>query len=139
MKPWLVPLVIILALAGLAFWAKQHQTEPQAAIAIECRDPVSGCGFVYRGQQAQLRFSAVPKPMEAFSVELYAPAARKVSAQFQMAGMEMGFNRYDFRAGQHGLFKAEAIILPVCTQARSDWVAEFTLDSQPYRFTFQAR
>jgi hypothetical protein len=137
--PWLPPLLIIGALAGLALWAKQHQAEPAGVQIIRCADPVTGCGFVHHGRQSQLRFSAVPKPLEAFDVELYAPAASKASVRFQMGGMEMGFSRYDLKAGSAGLFKAAAILLPVCTQARSDWSAFFTLDDTRYQVSFQAR
>lgn len=139
MKAWLTPLIIIITLGGLAFWSKQHQTEPEAVEAIDCKDPVTGCGFIYKDQQSQLRFSVVPKSMEAFNIEIYAPAAWKVSARFQMGGMDMGFNRYDFKAERAGHFKADSIILPVCTQARSDWAAFFTLDDKSYQINFQAR
>jgi hypothetical protein len=139
MKPWLTPLAIIIALGGLALWAKHQQAQPGGAQIIACKDPVTGCGFVHNGRQSQLRFSAVPKPMEAFNIELYAPAVQKVSAQFQMNGMDMGFNRYDFKTGQDGQFKAESILLPVCTQSRSDWIVFFNLDDKRYQVNFQAR
>jgi len=139
MRPWLPPLLIICALAGLALWAKQRQVEPTEVQVIPCLDPVTGCGFVHHGQHSQLRFSAVPKPLEGFDIELYAPAVTKASVWFRMAGMEMGFNRYDLTAGRGGLFKAEAVLLPVCTQARSDWSAFFTLDDTTYRVSFHAR
>ncbi len=139
MRPWLPPLMIIGALAGLALWARQHQAEPATVQMIRCTDPVAGCGFMHQGRQSQLRFSALPKPLEAFDIELYAPAAAKATVRFQMGGMEMGFNRYDFKAGGKGLFKAESILLPVCTQSRSDWSAFFTLDESSYQVSFQAR
>jgi hypothetical protein len=139
MRSWLTPLLIIVALGGLALWGKHQQPQTSGAQIIACRDPVTGCGFVHEGRQSQLRFSAVPKPMEGFSIELYAPAARKVSAEFQMSGMDMGFNRYDFKAGENGLFKAESILLPVCTQSRSDWIVFFNLDDKRYQLDFQAR
>lgn len=139
MRPWLPPLLIICALAGLALWAKQHQVEPTGAQVIPCADPVTGCSFVHHEQHSQLRFSAVPKPLEGFDIELYAPAAAKASVRFQMGGMEMGFNRYNLTAGRGGLFRAQAVLLPVCTQGRSDWSAFFTLDDKSYQISFQAR
>lgn len=139
MKSWLTPLLIILALGSLAFWATLRQTTPEAVQVINCKYPVTGCDFLHNGQQSQLRFSAMPKAMKAFSIELYAPAAWKVSARFQMNGMDMGFNRYDFKAERGGHFKAESIMLPVCTQARSDWAVFFSLDDKTYRLNFQAR
>lgn len=139
MRPWLPPLLIICALAGLALWAKQRQVERTGVQVISCLDPVTGCGFDHHGQHSQLRFSSVPKPLEGFDIELYAPAAAKASVRFQMSGMEMGFNRYDLTAGRGGLFKAAAVLLPVCTQARSDWSAFFTLDDKSYQISFQAR
>ncbi|MGA7180050.1 MAG: hypothetical protein WBX11_10740 [Thiobacillaceae bacterium] len=138
MKPWLTPLAIMIALAGLTLWAKHQQAMPAAVQVIDCQNPVAGCAFMHHGQPVHLRFSAVPKPMEAFDIELYAPAVRKVSAQFRMSGMDMGFNRYDFTAGQGGQFKAKSIILPICTQARSDWNVIFSLDDKNYQVDFQA-
>ncbi len=139
MKPWLTPVLIIFALGGLAFWARQREPKLDAIQAIDCKDVVTGCNFVYNGQPSQLRFSAVPRPMTPFSIELHAPAAARVAARFQMGGMDMGFNRYDFKATRGGEFRAESMMLPVCSQARSDWTAVFTLDATSYRVEFQAR
>ena len=139
MRAWIPPLLIIGALAGLALWARQHQPEPSGVQVISCADPVTGCGFVHHGRPSELRFSMVPKPLEAFDIDLYAPAAARVSVRFQMGGMEMGFNRYDLKAGNAGMFKAAAILLPVCTQARSDWSAFFTIDEANYKVSFHAR
>lgn len=139
MRRWLFPLLIICALAGLALWAKQHRIEPTGVIVIPCADPVRGCAFVHHGQRSTLRFSAAPKPLEPFDIELYAPSAARASVRFQMGGMEMGFNRYDLTAGRGGLFKVGAVRLPVCTQGRSDWFAFFSLDDKTYQISFQAR
>jgi hypothetical protein len=138
MKPWLPPVLIIGALAGLTIWSSRHKTEPVGVQFIRCADPVAGCAFVHRGQASQLRFSSLPEPLKPFDIELNAPAAAKVSVRFQMGGMEMGFNRYDFKPGG-GVFKANAILLPVCTQARSDWSAFFALDDTSYQVSFQTR
>ncbi len=138
-RPWLPPLLIIVALAGLAVWARQHRGEPAGVQVVPCADPVAGCGFVHHGRYSHLRFSSVPKPLVAFDVELYAPAAAKAFVRFQMAAMDMGFNRYDLTAGRGGLFEAKAVLLPVCTQGRSDWSAYFTLDDRSYLISFQAR
>jgi hypothetical protein len=138
-KAWLTPLIIILALGGLAIWSKKRQAEPETAQLIECKDPVTGCGFTHKGMQSQLRFSRTPKPMVPFSIDLYAPAASKVTTSFQMIGMDMGFNRYDLKPGRSGEFRAASIILPVCTQSRSDWSVFFTLDDKIYQLNFQAR
>lgn len=139
MKPWLPPLLVIGALAGLALWAKQRQAEPSEVQVIPCVYPVTGCAFVHHGQPSRLRFSVVPRPLVAFDIELRAPAAAKASVQFQMSGMQMGLNRYEMKAQSAGLFKASAILLPVCTQARTDWLALFTLDDTSYQVSFQTR
>lgn len=136
MKRIFLPLLVALALIAIAtasWWLKK----PAEAIDVACPDPVAGCGFNHAGRPAVMRFSATPVPLEAFQLTVEAPGARRVSAEFQMIGMDMGFNRYDLRPEKNAF--SSSITLPVCISARSDWIVFLTLDGVRYALPFQSR
>lgn len=138
MKRLAVPLLIIAALAGLAIWGALRQSGPQPAQPIVCSDPVAGCTFMHRGAPVSLRFSVPPEALKPFVLSLSGPRLARASVSFQMVGMDMGFNRYDFKPGADGNWAAR-VTLPVCTVSRVDWIAELDLDGQLYSLTFSTR
>ena len=127
--PLIIALLIIVALVGARI---QPSTE---SLIIACPDPVLGCAFEHRGQTVQLRFSHSPKPLQPFTMTLHAPGAHQVKAEFQMQGMEMGFNRYQFSADKTGGFAAR-VTLPVCVSGRRDWKLYLQIDTQRYAIPF---
>jgi len=132
-----VPLLLALALVAIAvagYWLKR----PAEALAIPCADPLAGCAFSHRGAPASARFSMLPAPLEAFEFNVTAPGATKISAEFHMVGMDMGFNRYDLRPAGDGEFTAR-ITLPVCVSGRRDWVLYLEVDGQRYALPFSTR
>ena len=138
MKRLIVPVLIILALAMLAIWGAWQKAPRQTAQAIACDDPVAGCAFMRDGVPASLRFSAQPEALRPFVLSIDAPGLRKVSVSFRMAGMDMGFNRYELKFASEGRWAA-AVTLPVCTASRVDWIAELDLDGRLYTLAFSAR
>jgi hypothetical protein len=138
MKQLAAPMLVLLALTALAIWGARQQTPPEQVTEIRCADPVAGCAFMHNGTPAQLHFSAQPEVLRPFSITLVHPSVQKASASFQMASMNMGFNRYDFRAQGKGEWIAN-VTLPVCTAGRVDWIAELVLDGRFYRMTFATR
>ena len=122
-------LLVIVALVG----ARNQPSTGSRMIA--CSDPVLGCVFKHRGQMMQLRFSHSPTPLQPFTITLHAPGARQIQAEFQMQGMEMGFNRYEFTADKTGAFTAR-VTLPVCVSGRSDWKLYLQIDAQRYAIPF---
>ncbi|MEW6132717.1 MAG: hypothetical protein AB1591_06050 [Pseudomonadota bacterium] len=138
MKRLAVPILIIVALAGLALWGAWQKQPSQQAQAISCPDPTAGCVFMFEGLPATLRFSAPPEALKPFTLSIASPRLSKASVSFQMVGMDMGFNRYDLRQDAEGNWSAR-VTLPVCTVSRVDWVAELTLDGQPYTLAFNTR
>lgn len=133
-RVWL-PLTLVLALIAIAaagWWLKR----PAEAIAVACPDPLAGCVFTHAGHPARARFSTPPVPLEAFELEVTAPNARTISAEFQMVGMDMGFNRYDLRP--KGSAHSARVTLPVCVSGRHDWVLYLTLDGQRYALPFSS-
>jgi hypothetical protein len=131
-----VPLLLVLALLAIAaggYWLKR----PAEAIAIPCVDPLAGCAFSHRGAPASVRFSKRPAPLQAFELNVTAPGAAKVSAEFHMVGMDMGFNRYDLRRAGEGF--AARITLPVCVSGRRDWGLTLDIDGAHYTLRFSTQ
>ena len=136
MRQVVAPLLLVIALVAIAvagWWLKR----PAEAVTVSCPDPQAGCVFSHRGAPARVRFSRQPVPLEAFELTVTAPRATKISAEFQMVGMDMGFNRYDLRAAA-GAF-ASSVTLPVCVSGRHDWVLYLDLDGARYALPFSSR
>lgn len=137
MKRILAPMLLVVALLGIAvagWWLKR----PAEAVAVACADPLVGCSFSHRGTPASVRLSTQPAPMEAFEVHVSAPGATRVSAEFQMVGMDMGFNRYDLKPAGANAFAAR-VTLPVCVSGRRDWQLYLDVDGTRYAVPFSTR
>ena len=136
MRVW-VPLLLAVALVAIAmagYWLKR----PTDATAVACADPLAGCSFSHRDATANVRFSAWPAPLEAFELNVRAAGARRISAEFQMVSMDMGFNRYDLRPTADGAW-ASKVTLPVCVSGRRDWILYLDLDGSRYAIPFSTR
>jgi len=137
MRRVLAPLLLVVALVAVAvagYWLKR----PAEAIALQCADPLAGCSFVHQGAPASVRFLSQPAALEAFGLRVSAPNAHKTSAEFQMVGMDMGFNRYDLRPARPGEFAAQ-ITLPICVSGRRDWMLYLDVDGTRYALPFSTR
>lgn len=134
MKRIALPLLLVVALIAIAvagWWIKR----PVEAVPVACANPVAGCSFSHRGTALTLRFGAAPQPLAPFDIELRGSGVQRASAEFQMIGMDMGFNRYDLKpAGADRL--AARVTLPVCVSGRRDWVLYLDLDGLRYAFGF---
>lgn len=133
----LPPLLLVIALAAIAvagYWFNR----PADAEAIACADPLAGCSFSHRGTTVKVHFSAYPKPLEPFEFSVKAPGATRVHAEFQMNGMEMGFNRYDLHPAGNGTF-VSSVTLPVCVSGRRDWTLYLEIDGAHYTLPFSTR
>jgi hypothetical protein len=133
----MLPLLLAAALVAIAmagYWLKR----PAEAMAVACADPLAGCSFSHRGAAASVRFSAQPTTLEAFELNVRAAGANRISAEFQMVGMDMGFNRYDLRPTADGAWAAK-VTLPVCVSGRHDWILYLNLDGSRYAIPFSTR
>jgi hypothetical protein len=122
------------AIAVAGWWLKR----PAEAVAVPCADPLAGCAFSHRGAPASVRFSMLPAPLEAFELTVTTAGATRISAEFQMVGMDMGFNRYDLRQAGSTAFAAK-VTLPVCVSGRRDWVLRLDVDGSLYAIPFSTR
>lgn len=136
LSSWVLPLIIALILTAVAIIGARSK-QPPIAQPIACSDPVHGCAFTQRGQPAQLHFSHLPKPLQAFTLTVRAPGAKDVHAQFQMQGMEMGAGRYALAAQPRDTFTA-SVSLPVCVTGRRDWKLYLQIDAQRYEMPFSS-
>jgi hypothetical protein len=137
MKRVAAPLLLVIALVAVAvagYWLKR----PGEAIPISCADPLAGCRFIHRGAPASVRFLTQPVALEAFGLSVTVANARKISAEFQMIRMDMGFNRYDLHPGKPGAFSA-SITLPVCVSGQRDWMLYLDIDGMRYALPFSTR
>ncbi len=137
MKRVLAPLLLVVVLAAIAvagYWLNR----PAQSHAVACVDPLAGCSFSHHGTRTTVTFSAHPKPLEAFELRVNAPHAAQVHAEFQMNGMEMGFNRYDLRPAGNGIF-VSSVTLPVCVSGRRDWTLYLEIDGVHYALPFSTR
>jgi hypothetical protein len=133
----MLPLLLAAALVAIAmagYWLKR----PAEAMAVACADPLAGCSFSHRDAMASVRFSAQPTALEAFELIVRAAGANRISAEFQMVGMDMGFSRYDLRPTADGAWAAK-VTLPVCVSGRRDWVLYLDLDGSRYAIPFSTR
>jgi hypothetical protein len=130
---WL-PLLVIAILLAIAVGGYRAR-QPEQAETVACADPVAGCPFEHGGVPAEVRFSAQPVPLEPFRLSVSAPGSTQVNVEFQMVGMDMGFNRYDLRREESGAF-ASRITLPVCVSGRRDWLMYVRIDDASYVVPF---
>lgn len=137
MKRLWLPLLVIAILLGIAVGGYRAK-QPEQAETIACADPVAGCRFEHAGVATEVRFSAQPVPLEPFGLSVSAPGSMQVSVEFQMVGMDMGFNRYDLRQDDSGAF-ASRITLPVCVSGRRDWLMYVQIDDARYVVPFVSR
>lgn len=134
MKRLWLPLLVIAILVAIAVGGYRTK-QPEEAETIACTDPVAGCRFDHGGVPAEVRFSIQPVPLEPFLLTVSAPGSARVSVEFQMVGMDMGFNRYDLRREDSGAF-ASRITLPVCVSGRRDWLMYVQIDDRRYVLPF---
>ncbi len=137
MKRGVVPLLLIALLVAIAVagtWFKR----PAEVHAVACVDPLAGCTFSHRGAAVKVLFRTLPTPLEPFGLNMNAPGARQISVAFQMNGMNMGFNRYDLRPSDAGVFSAK-IILPICISGRHDWTMVIDIDGAHYALPFRTQ
>lgn len=131
------PLLLAVALIAIAVVGYQMSRPPESR-QIACADPIAGCAFSHEGETVTLRLSDWPRPMQAFTLEVTAPGAQKAHAEFQMRGMEMGFNRFDLRPAGADILAAR-VTLPICVSGRQDWVLYLKLDGNHYSTSFTSR
>ena len=114
MAAWLL-LAALLAAIGVTRYLN-GAVSPVVQV-IGCKDIVRGCN----GDGLRVRMDRAPEIMRPFKLEVEAERADTIEASFQMAGMEMGFNRYRLQRQDGDVWQAE-VTLPICVRGRKDWL-----------------
>ncbi|WP_035052994.1 hypothetical protein [Andreprevotia chitinilytica] len=107
------------------------------ALEVTCPDLASACMFSLDQQTYTLRSEATVIGSKPVVLTVTGPA-RDVHASWQMIGMEMGPNRYALQRQPNGSWQAQTL-LPLCTQARRDWLLQLTVDGQVINVRTQSR
>ena len=132
-----MPLLLVAALVAIAL-AGYLLKRPAQATLVQCAHPAAGCTFSRGGARVTVKFSATPTPLQAFELAVQAPAARRISAEFQMVGMDMGFNRYDLHRNSDGVWTSR-VTLPVCVSGQREWTLYLDLDGSRYALPFKTQ
>ncbi|AOY00267.1 hypothetical protein [Jeongeupia sp. USM3] len=103
-------------------------------VTQQCDDLAAGCRFRLENHEYELK-SAGPVGTRAPVELVLSGKADKVSAEWAMAGMDMGSARYTLQ--QDGEQWRASTILPVCSQKRQDW--QLTLDIDRNRIVLLTR
>lgn len=126
----LLPVVLALALPRFIGGGKG---EP--VLAVPCADPVKGCQVPLSKGTAEVRFMSAPLPLKPFELQVKAPDAGQVAADFAMQDMNMGRNRYILQRGTDGAWHGN-IVLPVCVSGASRWIMTLELDGVQRQMLF---
>jgi hypothetical protein len=126
---------LVIALAAIASNGC-GKPAPQARTVI-CPDLVAGCRFELDGEGVVLQFSEPPRAMRSFAMEVDAPRAVAVGADFTMPGMDMVPNRYDLARASGGRWRAKPV-LPVCVSGSEHWSLALTVGDQTVLVPFSA-
>lgn len=129
--------VLILALLGACDSPTERWREETLSVDMPCDASVQECVVRSGATQWSVRLGPQVVALKSFPVELRASgeAPDAVRVKFAMSGMSMGLNEYRLIPAGDGVWKAD-VMLPICTSGRSDWLAEFTVESGDVRSMF---
>jgi hypothetical protein len=125
---------VFLALLGGGCDTKSLSSQQEALSLDAPCEPKSlqGCTAGYATTSVTVRLGPDVVALKPFPVTLSVAGddekPKTVMVKFVMSGMSMGLNEYRLLPVSDDVWKAD-VILPICTSGRSDWVAEFTLES----------
>lgn len=127
----------ILLLAGCG--QNEEENSQREAQAAGCDAAQTQCQIAIDGLKASLALQPGLVVLKPFEISARIEGARNVEQvviDFQMVGMDMGFNRYRLLT-EGDMWKGSAT-LPVCTTSRNDWLAvlEFNYQGRDYRLHF---
>ncbi len=117
-------------------WLPIQPTTAQPTLA--CADLASGCDFTLAEHTYRIQSDQPITPARPFSLTLTGTPLRSATASWQMAGMDMGPNRFHFAPGPAGQWQTRTA-LPFCTQARSDWLLTLNVNKNKVILAIQRR
>ncbi|WP_373741516.1 hypothetical protein [Neisseria sp.] len=128
-------LLLVFAAVKLAalYWWQQQQPQVRQALC----DVRRGC-MLPNGVHA--KFSDTVNAKQPFDIVLTRVPSHVAEAEvsFSMKDMDMGFNRYKLTREADGTWAARQIRLPVCVQARHDYLADIRIGGETFQTAFTA-
>ncbi len=119
-------------LVYMQFFHQNQDIIERTALNPECQKNQFPC-LVQLKSGGSIQFTISPQPVEVMKpftvhIKLKQIEAKRVIAQFNGVGMNMGMNRYVFTKALDGNFIA-TVTLPVCIRDRMEWDAELYLET----------
>lgn len=134
----LIFMFVAAAIATTKFAREMSKVRTPGKVAtVSCPALPHICRLEIGGHPVELTFSPAPAPLKPFMLNVKAPAARSVFAEFAMVDMDMGANRYRLKSIGAGTWQAN-VILPVCVAGRSNWIMLLEVDGVKIRVPFTA-
>lgn len=144
---WIVVGILLIAVVALLvylqFFQQRQEIIERAELNLKCQTAGFPCSVNLKGG-GSVQLTISPQPVEVMKpltvhIKLNQITVKRVSAQFNGVGMNMGMNRYIFNKESDGSFMA-TVTLPVCIRNRMEWDAEVSLETEqgiiiaPYKF-----
>ncbi len=130
-------IVCLVFIVGVKVYLQKYQDQhlPAAEKIALTAEPdcvlVTGCEFTASGFVVALQaknpvrvlepFQLIVKPSGAINIET-------MNVNFTMQGMNMGINSFHFTRSVGNVWQTE-VILPLCTQRRTDWIMDVTINT----------
>ncbi|MCW8855073.1 MAG: hypothetical protein OQK76_10080 [Gammaproteobacteria bacterium] len=128
-----IVLIVVIFVAIYFFGQFLHQSEnlTEQVVYIDslaCSPAMSSCVTEFDEGDIVVRFLQQPSALKPFDVEVLTRGfdANKISVTFVMNNMDMGFNFFNLEQQKNKIWRVKAI-LPVCSLARNDWIAEVSI------------
>jgi hypothetical protein len=140
---WRSVLSGVFALLATAFFLAWNQgwlptSQRATPQTMPCANLAQGCDFALEGQVYHIQSDQPATPARPFVLTLTGAPLTSATASWQMAGMNMGPNRFHFAPGTHGQWQTRTA-LPFCTQARNDWLLTLNINKTKVILTIQPR
>ncbi|MBP6116459.1 MAG: hypothetical protein KA498_07465 [Neisseriaceae bacterium] len=139
-QKWLIAMGLLLFAAikvAMLLWWQQEKGSSPSVQTLDC-NVRSGC-VLPNTDGAVFSMSAPISAQTPFNLTLRGiDVTQEVSVRFEMADMDMGFNRYRLMAAERApnTLQALAVRLPVCVTQRTDYIAVLSTEQGQYKIHF---
>lgn len=132
MKQFLSLILISGIFGAIAFFVPRLIDQQSAPILAEIAAPADcdlkpgTCPLTIQGRPVEILLTDTLTPLKPVELTLRGEGLSAVRVDFEMIGMDMGDNHFNFLSAGDGEWKA-TVVLPVCALGRNDWLALFDL------------
>lgn len=132
MKQLAILAVVAGLFAAIAFLAPRFLQPQELEVMAEVTVPThcdlrpGSCGLEAQGHSISIATAGELTPLKPVEITLTADSLVSARVDFEMIGMDMGDNHFNFLPKSEGEWVA-TVVLPVCSLGRNDWIAFFDL------------